>query len=599
MLHDELRQFYTTRRLAFDRSFQQVSAKINVISNLRLLVAILVIVAVWVGFKYNYYFLNVIPVLFVLFAVLMQRHARRFAEKTRLQNLIIIQDRELQAMEGNVSSFEAGASFIDTHHPYTHDLDIFGEGSLFQYLNRCVTHDGKKMLAHRLEHPLPDVGSIIENQDGVKELAAMPEFCHEVQATGMQIEDLSGDRRQLSDWLQQKPFLWGRQWMAFVRWMLPLVTIALLVLSFLVDGISPVFWFCALTQWAILAIHLKKVNAFHQYVSNKKTVLAKYAELLRLFHSTRFHSEKLVALRNKASDGHLRVLQLSKLVGALDARLNWMTNLVVNSFLLYDLQCIYNLEKWKQENASSLLQWLDTINELEVLVSLGTLTFNNAPFTFPTLNTNRNLNAKQMGHPLLLSMERVGNDIIMDPASSVAIITGANMAGKSTFLRTLGTNVVLALSGAPVCAKSFDCPLISLRTGMRTADSLHDHQSYFYAELNRLKRIVDELKEGRNLLILLDEILKGTNSTDKQTGSIALVKQLVDYPSLVLIATHDLALGDLEYEYPHRVRNFCFEPKIDNDQLSFDYKLNRGVAQKMNATFLMKKMGIIPSSTQE
>jgi DNA mismatch repair ATPase MutS len=180
-------------------------------------------------------------------------------------------------------------------------------------------------------------------------------------------------------------------------------------------------------------------------------------------------------------------------------------------------------------------------------------------------------------------------------SQSVLIVTGANMAGKSTFLRTIGVNLVLALSGAPVCAQSFRCPVIHLRTGMRTADSLKDHQSYFYAELNRLKTIMDELRSDKPLLILLDEILKGTNSTDKQAGSIALVKQLLPHPCLAMVATHDLALGELQTEYPDRVKNYCFEATIENDQLSFDYKLKPGLAQKMNATFLMKKMGIIPA----
>ena len=168
------------------------------------------------------------------------------------------------------------------------------------------------------------------------------------------------------------------------------------------------------------------------------------------------------------------------------------------------------------------------------------------------------------------------------------------MAGKSTFLRTVGVNMVLALAGAPVFAKSFSCPVISLRSGMRTADSLKDHQSYFYAELDRLKAIMDELRKDRPLLILLDEILKGTNSTDKQSGSIALVKQLIPHPCLALIATHDIVLGELESQFPKHIRNYFFEANIENDQLSFDYKLKAGIAQKMNATFLMKKMGIIP-----
>jgi DNA mismatch repair ATPase MutS len=199
-----------------------------------------------------------------------------------------------------------------------------------------------------------------------------------------------------------------------------------------------------------------------------------------------------------------------------------------------------------------------------------------------------------MGHPLIPENECVPNSVTVGQGPSVLIITGANMAGKSTFLRTIGVNLVLALSGGPVCASTFRCPVIGLRSGMRTADSLKDHQSYFYAELNRLKTIMDELRSDKPLFILLDEILKGTNSTDKQAGSIALVKQLIPHPCLALIATHDLALGELQTEYPAHVKNFCFEATIENDQLSFDYKLKPGLAQKMNATFLMKKMGIIP-----
>jgi DNA mismatch repair ATPase MutS len=288
------------------------------------------------------------------------------------------------------------------------------------------------------------------------------------------------------------------------------------------------------------------------------------------------------------------VKQLSKLVSAFDARLNSMTNLFVNSFLLYDLQCIYRLEKWKSENASELMDWLEVVREVEVLGSFGTFAFNHPRFNFPNINTNQKLYAQAIAHPLIPEKERVANDVHLDSGHSIMIITGANMAGKSTFLRSLGVNIVLALSGAPVCAEEFDCPFIELRSGMRTADSLKENQSYFYAELDRLKSIMDELREGKSLLVLLDEILKGTNSTDKQAGSIALVKQLVDRACLAVIATHDLALGELEKVYPDKVLNYSFEANIENEQLFFDYKLKRGIAQKMNATFLMRKMGIIP-----
>ena len=271
-----------------------------------------------------------------------------------------------------------------------------------------------------------------------------------------------------------------------------------------------------------------------------------------------------------------------------------MMNMWVNSFVLYDLQCVYRLEQWKALHARNLEQWIDMLGELEVLSTLGTFSFNHSEFCTPVIQEPLEIAATGLGHPLISSNELVVNDVLLNSNQQVLIVTGANMAGKSTFLRTIGVNLVLALMGAKVSAKEFRCPIIGLRTGMRTADSLKDHQSYFYAELNRLKAIIDELRSDRPLFILLDEILKGTNSNDKQSGSIALVKQLLPHSCLALIATHDLVLGGLEKEHPGRIRNYCFEALIENDQLSFDYKLKPGMAQKMNATFLMKKMGIIP-----
>ena len=349
-------------------------------------------------------------------------------------------------------------------------------------------------------------------------------------------------------------------------------------------------------QWVFLGFHLKRVNAFHQYISHKKNALEKYANILSDIRRERFSSYIMQALGARAGHADEKVRQLASLVSAFDARLNSMTNLFVNSFLLYDLQCVYRLEKWKSENANDLMQWIDAVHQTEVLCTLGTFAFNHPTFVFPGINTEQRLVAKSLGHPLIDGASRIVNDVQLDQGQSIMIITGANMAGKSTFLRSLGVNVVLALAGAPVCAEEFECPFIEIRSGMRTADSLKENQSYFYAELDRLKSIMDELRSGMPLPVLLDEILKGTNSTDKQAGSIALVKQLTGYACLALIATHDLALGDLEMTFPGKVVNYSFEPNIENDQLSFDYKLKPGIAQKMNATFLMEKMGIIPRS---
>ena len=376
--------------------------------------------------------------------------------------------------------------------------------------------------------------------------------------------------------------------------MFPVLTVGIVVTAFFVDGLTSYAIFSAGLQWVFLGFHLRKVNAFHQYISGKKSTLEKYGDILFQIRKENFSAKLMLELGARAQEGDEKMKQLASLMRAFDARLNIMTNLFINSLLLYDLQCVYRLEKWKAQNATRLLGWIDTVHETEVLCSFGTFAFNHPTFVFPNINTEQKLSVSGLGHPLLDEKERVLNDTYMDPGRSIMIITGANMAGKSTFLRSLGVNIVLGLAGAPACARDFDCPLIEIRSGMRTADSLRENQSYFFAELDRLKSIMDELRRGMPLLVLLDEILKGTNSTDKQAGSVALVKQLVGYPCLVVIATHDLALGDLEKLYPGRILNYSFEANIENDQLSFDYKLKRGVAQKMNATFLMRKMGIIP-----
>lgn len=592
MTRPELHDFYAHRKSSFATTLRDINKRINVVSNIRLSVALIFLVLLYFAFS-NYSLFYALPLVFLVFILLVRKHAALFEQKIHLENLVQIHYDELHAQEGDFSNFSSGSEFIDAHHPYTHDLDIFGEGSLFQYLNRISTRGGKKLLATRLSVNPAGVEAIEKHQEAVKELASKSDFRHEIQALGMQIDELPDDQRQLEQWLEQPSFIFGKSFYKIILILFPVLTLGLVIAAFFVGGISVFAILASGLQWIFLGFHLKMVNAFHQYISRKKNTLEKYARILYHIRKENFSSGLMISLGTQAKEADKKVRQLASLVSAFDARMNFMTNLVVNGLLLYDLQCVYRLEKWKAENASHLLGWLDTLRETEVLCSLGTFSFNHAAFTFPFINKNQQLSGKAMGHPLLADDERIVNDIHMDQEQSIMIITGANMAGKSTFLRSLGVNVVLALSGAPVCASEFHCPLIEMRSGMRTADSLKDHQSYFYAELDRLKSIMDELRKGKPLLILLDEILKGTNSTDKQAGSVALVKQLVDYSCLVLIATHDLALGDLEKAYQGRIVNYCFEANIENDQLSFDYKLKRGLAQKMNATFLMKKMGII------
>lgn len=592
MRHTSLRELYENRRLTFSRDLATINKRINLISNARLATAIGLLALLYLGFSTPALFYTV-PIGVILFVLLVRRHASLFDQRAHLVNLVRVQANELRILDGDFSVNDSGTEFADVHHPYAHDLDLFGEGSLFQYVNRCSTQGGKHTLAQLFTTTPATAADVHRRQEAAKELVEKLDFRHEVQALTREVGERADDQRQLREWLRQPSFIYGKSAYRYMLIISPAITTSLVVSAFFVEGVSGLALLAAGFQWVFLGFHLRRVNAFHEYISRKKNTLEKYARILSRIRAEAYTSPLMQELQVRAQDADETVKRLASLVRAFDARLNFMTNLAVNGLFLYDLQCVLQLERWKATHAARLPGWLDTIRETEMLCSLGTFTFNHPGFTFPVINTERKLAAKAMAHPLIDENVRVENDVALDAQQSIMIITGANMAGKSTFLRALGVNIILGLAGAPVCAKDFDCPLIELRSGMRTADSLRENQSYFYAELHRLKSIIDDLRAGTPLLILLDEILKGTNSTDKQAGSLALVKQLTTYPCLVLIATHDLVLGDLERIYPDRIRNYCFEANIEGDQLHFDYKLNRGLAQRMNATFLMQKMGII------
>jgi DNA mismatch repair ATPase MutS len=595
MTQGDLLSFFEKRQAEFEGEVKLLSRKINRFSNARLLVAFLAIINVYFAFSNPTLFYG-LPLWVLVFAILVKNHAQLFAGRSHFENLVRINLLEKKGLTGDHSAFQSGAAFMNAHHPYTYDLDVFGEGSVFQVMNRCNTLSGTKKFADRLANPLSDPDAIHQHQEAIRELADKVDFRQHFQAAGLEIEEQSKDRQQLQDWIREANFLFGRPVYQIVLIAVPVITVALILgWAFVSNTFRPFAILLAAFQWAFLGFHFKRVNAFHDYISRKKNILQKYAHLLDRLQAEQFHSPLMKVLHEQSRQAESRVKKLASLVSAFDARLNSMTSIVVNSVLLYDLQCVYRLEKWKTQNADSLIRWLETVSDTEVICSFGNFAFNNSHFSYPVVSNDISLTAKAMGHPLIPKGECITNDFQLSKRiQSVAIITGANMAGKSTFLRSLGVNMVLALNGAPVFAKEFTFPIIRLRTGMRTADSLKDHQSYFYAELDRLKGIMDDLRRDVPLLILLDEILKGTNSTDKQAGSIALVKQLIPHPCLAVIATHDLALGELEKEFPQHVRNFSFEANIENDQLSFDYTLKPGLAQKMNATFLMKKMGIIP-----
>ncbi|MBO9571784.1 MAG: DNA mismatch repair protein MutS, partial [Chitinophagaceae bacterium] len=305
-------------------------------------------------------------------------------------------------------------------------------------------------------------------------------------------------------------------------------------------------------------------------------------------------STLLNELQQAAKNAHHEFTKLAKLTVSLDHRLNFIVNLLLNSFLLYDIHCMIALEKWKEKNRIEFNKWIEAVSKIETLGSFATFAFNNPEYCYPKISEHETtIQAVQIAHPLIPFKEQKANDITTGIQEKLLLVTGSNMSGKSTFLRTLGVNLLLAQCGAPVCAKQFIFSPMKILSSVRISDSLQEHTSYFMAELIRLREIIDQLKTGIPSFVLIDEVLRGTNSDDKTQGSASLILKLINYNCLSLFATHDLSLSALEKSTGNKISNYCFESIIENGELKFDYKLRKGIATNKNATFLMEKMGII------
>ena len=505
-------------------------------------------------------------------------------------------EQELQALDGKFSLFETGEEFIDPAHIYTTDLDIFGNNSLYQTINRATTLAGKLKLAGWLCNPLRTASAIYARQDAIRELGAMPGWRIKLRAYGMVAGEEKKDLDSLFEWLAGQPLFHS----AFFRYSIVLVPIAsFLMTALLIAGVVTIklFLLYLILPISITGFHTKSINKRHAMLSKKVQLLKKYAFRFGMIEQEKFSSAYLAGLqlqlKPEGQTASIHIRKLSKITASLDTRLNLLAGFLLNIFMLWDIRQMRRLENWQLLHKEHLFQWFDALAETEAVASFGAFAFHHPVYIYPAITADSySIKAVDAGHPLIPASVSVSNHIHITHKGHFNIVTGANMAGKSTYLRTVGVNMVLALAGSPVCAKKFTCYPAPVFTSLRTTDSLSTNQSYFYAELLRLKEMIDRLSKGEELFILLDEILKGTNSVDKQAGSKALLTQLIGLGAAGFIATHDLELGNLAQVFPLDVTNFHFEAEIIEEELHFDYKLNPGIARNMNATFLMKKMGI-------
>lgn len=535
---------------------------------------------------------------FLPFLALIKLHNRFFARKEWLETQEQINRNELKGLEGDFSGFDEGKEFVNPEHPYSFDLDLFGRNSLFQAINRTCTHIGKQTLARWMQEHLTQKELIELRQQGVRDMSERNEFREEFRITGLVNHGKTSDVEEIRRWSESPSNLLHATWVKLTLWGVPLINIALLAGG--LTGICSISWFGLMFMLFVIISFavIKKATLVQQTYGEKLKTLNSYAKLIALARQQVWKSAEVQQLIERLNiDGHSpaeALMQLSKELDRLDLRNNQLLYVILEGSIFFQLRQVVRIERWKERYGHHLMQWLETVGELDALCSLGTFAYNHPDYSYPSISDKPfQFIATAMGHPLMPAEQCVKNDALIPSRPFFLIITGANMAGKSTYLRTIGVNYLLACIGCPVCCKQLTLYPAQLITSLRTSDSLTDNESYFFAELKRLKRIINLLNEGHELFIILDEILKGTNSADKQKGSLDLIRQFIHLQTNGIIATHDLLLGTLAEQFPDKIRNYCFEADIKENELSFSYKLREGVAQNMNACFLMKKMGII------
>jgi DNA mismatch repair ATPase MutS len=592
----DLSLYYKGRVDDYSGKVKEIQKNINLISSLRLAVFVLGIALAIYVYRFNPWLtLATIVIISTCFLFLVRQSVRLNENKSFFNNLIKVNSQELMRFEGKIREFDPGTEFLRNDHPYASDLDIFGQGSVFQIVNRTSTYQGKIRLAVWLSSGA-DEKEILMRQNCVAELKEKTEWRHEFQAHGMDISETGEEFEEIRNWLNEKSLFLNSPFYRTAIYVFPTATLILLILSFFL--IPPnYFFFMIIIQLGIIGINLRKINRQHNVMTKKYHLFSRYSRLFGLIEDEAFSSEKIELLKNKLISGNVRTSEnirlFARLIDNFDRRLNMIMGVILNGLFLWDIHCIIRLEKWRNLNSEHLPEWLYVIAEFDALLSFGGFWFNNPDYTRPVLKQGTFVfKSESISHPLIYKTERIANDLNIEKPGHIILITGSNMAGKSTFLRSIGVNLILGMAGGPVCAKHLEFTPIPIFTSMRIGDSILDGESTFYAELKRLKRIIDHFEAGGKALVILDEIFKGTNSKDKHLGSEILIRQLINYDADVLVATHDLELCRLENELPDHVYNYYFEAYIENGLFRFDYILRKGICKTMNAKELMKQIGI-------
>lgn len=590
-------EFYKQRLATLQIDLDLLNKKRSTLAWLRF-GAITGIAAAWY-FLISYGLLYVLITCFILlflFTRLVFADLKNRSSIKHYKYLVAINENELKALAHSYYHFPDGTEHIPKEHFYANDLDIFGHASLYQYINRTSSEMGSGTLAGWLSDP-SNAEIITERQAAVKELATQTAWRQQLQAFGAAEKIQKATQTRLQNWFAEDDRFINNKFWLVMRYLVPAVVITVVVLN-ITDVLSNYIRNYCLLASALFAFYIsKKVAPLHQQVSKMTDELEVLTDSIQLIEKATFKTGYLQELQSRfrqhQGKASTQLNHLKKILERLDLRFNFVVFIPLDILLQWDLQQVIALEKWKQHNHKNVMAWFTALGEFEAVNSLSTLHFNHPEWCFPILKEDHFfIEGKEIGHPLIQADKCVNNPLKIDSPGELMLVTGSNMAGKSTYLRSIGINTVLAMAGAPVCARYFCVSPVQIISSMRIADNLEESTSTFYAELKKLKIIIDKVNNNEKVFILLDEILRGTNSLDRHTGSAALIKQLIKHNAASIIATHDIELAKMKEEYPDNILNYHFDVQVSNDELYFDYRLKEGICTSLNASILMKKIGI-------
>ncbi len=594
-----MKSYYIQRISEEESQLEQLKTKVNQVSNIRL--------AILIGAAVLFYFLlNTNPFIalgffaaFILSFYYLVKYHEKQEEKVLIKlALLEVLKNERNCLEGLNNQYDNGETYSIRNHPFAEDLDLFGEGSLYSLINRSTTLKGKESLANAFLIGFKTTDQ--ENkQETVNEIKENTDFKENFKAALWNDIKSKGDFSQNLIELKEPPAIPGEKLIGFYSKFLPFVWLLLIVLAYFSDltwvGTAAVL--IILTNFAISGINNKDVNAWFSSLEGIGNKTLKYGHAIDIIQAQDWKSGNLNELLNKLPESKdknplhdfaffLRKLQMKK---------NAFASVFLYIYSPFDIVQVINLRKWYNEHPEFFEQIFEVLGGFEYYNSLATLQFNHPEWSFPVFenNTGIKIAAIELGHPLIPANQVVCNSFELNNSNRLSLITGSNMSGKSTFLRSIGTNIILAYIGAPVFAKNLKLEKgIELISYMRIKDDLQQNASTFKSEINRLKLIVEAISADGNTLFLIDEMLRGTNSEDKLKGSMALLHKVIASKTYAYVATHDLRITDISTEHPECVKNYFFEYQSTNGELSFDYKIKEGVCHSFNASLLLEQIGL-------